>query len=177
MFAGWICGESGDLFEDGGEGYEVLTGSGGREEFDETEAEEVATVPGRVELRLRAVVLRALSDTGDGMGSAALIGEELVELCDAGPTGRGLFGTFGRTGLGFLGSEIARRWAFDDSCGGGVESGFGGGSGGMKVFSRWANLTFCTTGTAGTLLSQGGVTSHGGRDEAFDMMKRSRAGW
>jgi hypothetical protein len=47
----------------------------------------------------------------------------------------------------------------------------------MKVFSRWANLAFCTTGAAGALFSQGGVTSHGGRDEASDMMKESCAGW
>lgn len=57
MFVGRICGEIGDLFEDGGKGYEFLTGSGGREEFDETEAGEVASVPGRVELRLRILVL------------------------------------------------------------------------------------------------------------------------
>jgi len=50
-----------------------------------------------------------LSNTGGGMESAALIGGELVVLCGAGSTGRALFGTFGRTGLGFLGSEIARR--------------------------------------------------------------------
>ncbi len=38
-----------------------------------------------------------------------LIGEESLLDCGEGSIDRGLFGTLGRTGLGFFGSEIARR--------------------------------------------------------------------
>jgi hypothetical protein len=64
----------------------------------------------------------------------------------------------------------------DAGCGGDAETGSGGGGGvgGMKVFSRRANLTFCTTGGTGGLFSQGGITSHGGREADLDMMKESR---
>jgi hypothetical protein len=67
------------------------------------------------------------------MKSATLVDDELLVDSDVFSLGRGLLGGLGRTGLGFFGSEIARRWALDGCC---VSAGGGGGSGGMEVFSR-----------------------------------------
>jgi len=55
MLVTCFWGEVGDLSEDGDDGFALLTGSGGREEFGEADGE-VAAVPGRVELRLRGLI-------------------------------------------------------------------------------------------------------------------------
>lgn len=64
------------------------------------------------------------------MESATLVNDEPLVDSDDFSVGRGLLGGLGRTGLGFFGSEIARRWALDGCC---VSAGGGGGSGGMEV--------------------------------------------
>jgi hypothetical protein len=91
--------------------------------------------PGRVELRLRDLTLvfsGTIGGGGGGMESAILVDDESLIDSDVFSLGRGLLGGLGRTGLGFFGSEIARRWALDGCC---VSASGGGCSGGMKVFS------------------------------------------
>jgi hypothetical protein len=70
------------------------------------------------------------------MESAILVGDESLVDSDVFSLGRGLLGGFGRTGLGFFGSEIVRRWALDGCCVAAAGSGGGGCNGGMKVLSR-----------------------------------------
>ena len=72
-----------------------------------------------------------------GWDPQSLIGEDLFVDSGVLSAGRGLHGSLGRTGLGFFGSEMALRWPLNGACTRGVETGSGGGgSGGMKVFSR-----------------------------------------
>lgn len=66
------------------------------------------------------------------MESTFLVDDESLVESDVFSLGRGLLGGLRRTGLGFFGSEIARRWALNGCC---VSAGGGGGGGGMKVFS------------------------------------------
>ena len=99
-----LRGSSGRAVDDGGVGYDVLGGSGGRE-VDEGED---SVVPGRVELRPR-LFGRASSVAGSGVGFVASFEEDSLVDSFGFSVGRGLLGSLGRTGLGFFGSEIVLR--------------------------------------------------------------------
>ena len=99
-----LRGSSGRAVDEGGVGYDVLGGSGGRAVNEGADS----TAPGRVELRPR-LFGRESSVDRSGVGFTASTGDDSLVDSFAFSVGRGLPGSLGRTGLGFLGSEIALR--------------------------------------------------------------------